>query len=627
LLEPLDFAKKAFKHRKFQPAITLIGLVICVASTIFLILLGQGLGLLFAESIGTRFVSFLSSTISQFIYFDTILVFLVGMVVIYFLFTSLMADRQKDAGLIKALGSKERLGFGYVMAEPLLIIIYGCIGGGLIGSIAFIVYSVVFLPGALLSQGLICFFLFLVFLVVSFCGSWVISSRKAEEMFRVTPVNLFAGDTQNFDFVKEQLVGLRKFLDQLPWTLQVVLKGIIRSRSKSKTAIVCLTLCIFLMTVSLAGGVVAWWTTRSYVDNSFGQNVIAIGNAEVLNEYEGMMTDALNTNLSTFDFLDERFFIDKVFLEKLAAISKIEVIDSRLMMVGLVVEVQTSELVTDDGGSYYVTYGRSDVRSSAALIVGVNADSVADNLLTQNAFLNSNSTIVGSSLAQSIFDNPVKQKIVMNSNDLNNRTTLSVGDIIFDPINQGFVVYVPLSSLQNLNSITTHNLVLVKVQDEVAISEIENLATQYGLTTLSLDRVHELSLSNIDTIWLSILPFPILSVVTTLIGLLNCLLVSFSGRQRDFGILYAMGARPNYGAKLVLMESFVFIIPTAIIGIIFGMIFNFVFLLSNATITSQLLFACIGGLSVLLLSVCLISSGVVLRLNKQSPANLIQGAR
>jgi ABC-type antimicrobial peptide transport system permease subunit len=623
LLGLLDFAKKAFKHRKIQPAITLLGLVICVASTIFLILLGQSLGLIFAQSTGTRFVNFLSSTISQFIYFDTALIFLVGMVVIYFLFTSMMADRQKDVGLIKALGSKENLGFGYVMAEPLLIIIYGCIGGGLIGSITFIVYSAVFLPNALLSQGLICFFLFLGFLVVSFLCSWIISSRKAEDFFKNTPVSLFAGDTQNFDFVKEDLIGLKKFLNRLPWSLQIVLKGIIRSRSKSKTALVCLTLCIFLMTVSLAGGVVAWWTTRNYVDNSFGQNVLAVGNEKVLAEYETMMTDALNIHLSSFNFIDGQFFIDNSFLEKLNTISQIEIVDSRLLLIDKVVEVQTSELVTDDDGSHYVTYGRSNVRSSNALIVGINAHYVADNLLTQNMLLNSNTTIIGSSLAQSIFDNPLKQKIAIDSTD-SHREFFLISDVVLDPINQGFVVYVSIDALQELTSLTTQNLVLIKIQDNTVVSEIERLAEQYGLMTLSLDRVHQLSLSNIDRIWISILPFPILSVITTLIGLLNCLLVSFSGRQHDFGILRAIGAKSNYTAKLVLIESFVFILPTATLGIIFGMMFNFIFLIPNATINPQLLLSCVGGLFILLLSLCLISAMVVLRLNKQLPTKLIQ---
>lgn len=625
MLGLLDFAKKSFRHRKFQPAITLIGLAICVASTIFLVLLGQGLGLLFTQNTGTRFVNFLSSTISQFIYFDTALIFLVGMVVIYFLFSSLMVDRQKDVGLIKALGSKENLGFGYVMAEPLLISIYGCISGGLLGSVAFVIYSAWFLPNVLLSQGLICLFLFLGFLVISFLCSWIISSRRAEAFFRVTPVNLFAGDTQNFDFVKEQLEGLRKFLDRLPWSLQTVLKGIIRSRSRSKTAFVCLTLCTFLMTVSLAGGAIAWWTTRSYVDNSFGQNIIAIGHVDVLNEYEIMITNVLDPNLSTFDFLKEGFFIDNGFVEKLGDISQIAVVDCRLVLVGKVVEVQTSEIVHNDDGNHYVQYGRSNVRSSNALIMGVNSVSVVDNLLTQNdVLLSSNATIIGSSLAQSIFDNPLKQKIAIDSIDSQHREFFSISNVVLDPINQGFVVYIPLDALKELNYLYTQNLVLVKVQDSATVSEVENLAYQYGLNTLSLDNVHQLSLSNIDSIWLSILPFPILSVITTLIGLLNCLLVSFSGRQRDFGILRAIGAKSNYTAKIVIIESLTLIIPTATIGITLGMLFNFTLLIPNATITPQLLIYSISGLTLLLLSIGLISAITILQLNKQTPINLLQ---
>lgn len=536
----------------------------------------------------------------------------------------MMADRQKDVGLIKALGSREKIGFSYVMSEPLLITIYGCALGGLLGSIIFIAYSAVFLPNTLLSQGLIYLFLFLILLAISFCVSWVISGRKAEEFLKSTPINLFAGDTQNFDFVKEQLVGLGKFLDRLPWTLQIVLKGMIRSRSKSKTAIVCLTLCIFLMTVSLVGGAVAWWTTRSYVDNSFGQNVVAIGNEAVLKEYEAMMADALNTNPHTFNFLEDQFIIDGNFIEKLNNIQRINIIDNRLIMVGHVAEVQTTEIVNDADGSHYVTYGRANVRSSTALIVGVNANSTADNLLTKSMLLNSDTTVIGSSLAQSIFDNPLKQKITINSNDSSTRATFSVSDIALDPINQGLVVYVPLDALQKLNSMTAQNLILVNVQDAEAISKIESLAEQYNLNTLPLDKVHQSSLSNIDNIWVSILPFPILSVITTLIGMLNCLLVSFSGRQHDFGILRAMGAKGNYTAKIVLMESFAFVLPTAIVGIIIGLLFNFFFLLPNATISPQLLAACIGGLSLLLSSICFISTMVILRLNRQLPTNLMQ---
>jgi len=594
--------------------IALMGMIICVASTVFLVLLGQGLGLIFAPTSGVKIVSFLSASIAQFIYFDTVLIFLVGMGVIYFLFTSMMADRRRDVGLIKALGSIGEGGFSYVMAEPLLIIMYGCVLGGLTGLSVFIGYALVFLPGTLLAQGWLYGLMVLGLLVGFFCGSWVICSRKAEEYFRVVSVSLFAGDVQSFDFVKEQLEGLKKFLDRLPWLFQVTFKGMIRSRSKTKTAMVCLTCCIFLMTASLVGGVVAWSTTRSYVDNSFGQNVLAIGKEQVLKEYEDMMTSTLDTSLHSFNFLEEQCYIEKEFLEKLNAIQQIDIIDTRLIMIGQIVEVQTIEIVNGN----YITYGPPNVRSSSALIVGLNTNTIADNLLTQNIPLTANATIIGETLAQNLFDNALKQKIAINSNDNSNRETFTISSTNMDLINQGFVVYIPLETLQKLNNLTEQNLILVKVQNTDAILEIENIAKQYNLNILPMDKVHQKSLTNIDNLWLSILPFPILSTITTLISLLNCLLVSFSGRIHDFSILRAIGAKNNYTAKMILIESITYTLPTATVGIIFGMLFNLTLLIPNATITPQLLITCISGLTLLLLSMCLISTTIMLKLNKHS---------
>jgi ABC-type antimicrobial peptide transport system permease subunit len=626
LLSNLDFGRKAFKHRKFQPILALIGLAICVASTIFLVLLGQGLELIFAPSSNGRIANFLSGTISRFIYFDSALIFIIGMLLILFLFSSMMADRKHDASLIKALGSTKDVGFSYVMSEPLLIIIYGCLLGGLVGSVAFVAYSVAFLPFALYPQGVIYVFIILGLLIMSFAVSWFIAGHEAEKMFKIASINLFSGDIQNFDFVKEQLVGFRRFLGKLPWAFQVVVKSMIRSRSKSKIAVICLMLSIVLMTVSFAGGAVEWSTTRNYVDNSFGQNIIAVGNKQVIDEYTALMTTNLNaqsSSLLAFNFLEPQFYINSTFIEKLNSTQGVITVDSRLLMFTRVEEVQTFAIV--DGS--YVSYGDTVPRSSSSLIVGVDPDYVVDNLLTQKEVLNSSNsstTVIGSSLAETIFDSPLKQKIEIFSKDSSTNQVLAIANVTLDPLNRGFVVYMPLDVLQKLNSINGQNLILVKVQNDSATSEIAILAAQYGLAVVNLDKVHQQVLSNVDGIWLSILAFPLLSVITTLIGLLNCMFVSFSGRQHDFGILKAMGANPNYIAKIVLLESFTLILLTAPVGITIGMLFNLVFLLPNATISLHLFIATIGGLSLLLLSMCGLSTIIMLKMNKQSPKNLMQ---
>lgn len=622
MLSILDFAHKAIKHRKFQPILALLGLIICVASTIFLILLGQILG----ENKGPA--NFLSSLTSKFIYLDTVLIFFTGMVIIVFLFSAMMVDRKTDTGLIKALGSVENLGFGYVMSEPLLIIIYGCLLGGLIGSASFAIYSVIYFPLDFF-QAVVYVFIILGLLIVFFASSWFISGREAEKMFKITPTSLFSGDAQNYDFVKEQITGIKKFLDRLPWAFQVVTKSMIRSQSKSKIALVSLVLSIFLMTVSLVGGIVSWSTTRSYVDNSFGQNVIAISNREVSDAFTTIATTSLNSKDSSpqeFNFLEPEFNINSDFVDKIKTIPGVSIVDARLIVFTQVQEVQTFEIVQDMDGSHYVSYGQINPRSSNSLIVGVNPDSSSSDLLAKNIDAKSNTSVVGSSLAETILDQPLKQKIMVFSNSSVN-VDLAISSVAYDPLNSGYVVYVPLGVLQSLNLPIEQNLVLVKLQNNSVISSITSLADEYNLTVVNMDSVRQKSLSNVDNIWLSILPFPLLSVITAMVGLLNCMSVSFSGRQHDFGILKAMGAKDSFAAKIVFLESLTLIALTAPIGVSVGMIFNLFFLLSEATISPEVLLLSICGLSLLLFGMCCLTTIIVLKLNKQLPVRLIQKAK
>lgn len=471
MLGNIDFARKVFKNKKIQPTLALIGLIICVASTTFLVLLGQSLGLIFNPSQTNTSTMFLSGTVSRFIFFDSFLIFLVGMLNIYFLFSSMMADRKRDAGLIKALGSAGDLGFSYVMAEPLMIIVCGCLLGCLTVSAAFSVYSAAFLPFAFFPQGIFYIFIILGLLVVSFVVSWFIAGREAEAMFKVAPINLFSGDTQNFDFVKEQLVGFRKFLNKLPWTFQLVSKSMIRSKSRSKLAIICLMLSIVLMTVSLVGCVVAWSTTKTYVGNLYEQNIIAVGNKQVIDEYAALMTTNLNAStgaIQSFNFLEPQFFINTTLVQQFGSVQGVTAIDNRLLMFATVKEVQTVEPVADsDGSTEYITYGQSPPRSSTALIVGVDPNNTIEDLGWNTS--NTDATVIGTSLADTIFDVPLKQEIQIYNNNPSANVVMPIANVLLDPMNQGFVVYAPLDTVQTLNSISGQNLVLVKVQNDSCI--------------------------------------------------------------------------------------------------------------------------------------------------------------
>ena len=100
-----------------------------------------------------------------------------------------------------------------------------------------------------------------------------------------------------------------------------------------------------------------------------------------------------------------------------------------------------------------------------------------------------------------------------------------------NPLNQGNTVYVPLETLQELNSVDHINIILLVAQkSEETILEINSLAAKNNFKIVDLDEIRGQNLSNIDGIWTSIMFCPLMSFVTAMICLLNCIFVSVSGR-------------------------------------------------------------------------------------------------
>ncbi len=353
-----------------------------------------------------------------------------------------------------------------------------------------------------------------------------------------------------------------------------------------------------------------------------------MGNNSLVNEYVDLMTSPLNAKSpqpETFNFLNPEFIINSTIVYSLRSTQGIAEVDTRLVTFSNIAEVQNLT-IQDEGNPNpdYVMIG--DHRSAQSLVVGIDPNHVANNPLTQKGFLqpqNMDAAVIGDSVANTIFEDPYQQNIDIFSNVSNNSLTLPVTSVAVDILNHGNVVYIPVTALQKLNSIDGFNLILVKIQKSNAVTEISQLAKQYNLTVIDLDNARQQSLSNIDHIWLSILPFPMLSIVTATIGLLNCMSVSMSSHITDFGILRAIGAKPNYVTKAVFLESLFFILVTAPIGIAIGMIFNFLILIPTPVLATPILVASLGGEVLALIGMCGLTTLMMIKKRKQLPMELL----
>ena len=629
MLDELDFAKKDFKHRRFQTLLALIGLIVCVASTAFLVETGLSLWVPSIPRGTIKPTSFLVNITLTFVTFDTLLVFLIGMLNVFFLTSTLMSNRIHDIGLIKAMGSSNGRDHSYIMSGPLLLILSGCLIGSVIGTAAFTVTILLFLQVNLL-QIVIGIAGFIGVFLLTFLVAWFITGYQIENALKTTTIVSLAGDINLFDFKKEQLLWLQRFIGRLPFSLQTVTRGILRSRTKSKTAVICLSASVLLLTVSFVGGFVSWYTTRNYVDKAFGQNVLAIGNQQVIAEYVSLLQPSLNfQNVhNTFNFLNPRFIIDGTFVQKLNSTPQAKTVDCRLITFAQITEIGnfTVEKGETDDEPHYITIG--DHRTTTSLIIGIDPVKTVSNPQTQKGtgfLVNENAATIGDAVARNLFEDPYRESLNISSTASNPGQTFSIGNVAVDPLNQGNTVYLALVTAQNILSTDGSNLILIKTDGlPQTIQTITALANEYDLTVTNMDNVHQQSLSNVDKIWISILPFPLMSMITTAIGLLNCMTVSMAGRLHDFGIIRAIGAKPNYVTKAVFIETLTFVLLTAPVGIILGMLFNFTFLIPSPTLTFPILALSLTALTIMLIAISGLTTIITVKITKQSPSKILQ---
>jgi hypothetical protein len=239
LLGLLDFGKEEFKCKKFRFLLVFFGLVICVSSTIFLITISQSLGVTVFSSSTKLFTASTSNTISSYMGLESVLVFLTGVLTMYFLSSTMMAGRVRDIGLVKALGNTDKNGFGYLMAAPLMVAFFASIIGGFAGfSVSIIVIVCLFGLGAFssfITGGVI---ISVGVAVVFFLLSWGVFSSQTAKALKMVSVSLLAGDESAFDFKKEKMEFIPRVAERLSSAFGVALKNMFRSRSRSKISLV-----------------------------------------------------------------------------------------------------------------------------------------------------------------------------------------------------------------------------------------------------------------------------------------------------------------------------------------------------------------------------------------------------
>lgn len=137
------------------------------------------------------------------------------------------------------------------------------------------------------------------------------------------------------------------------------------------------------------------------------------------------------------------------------------------------------------------------------------------------------------------------------------------------------LVYVPLASLQGMLSLEGRiNNLVIRLDDPQKIYEAR-ARLQAALSSLPVEVAtweqidHELvGIRRYQNALLSIVLAVVFAIVA--LGVANTLLMSMYERLREFGVLRALGARPSFIVRTVLLESFLLCLCGALLGVALG---------------------------------------------------------
>ncbi|MCJ7763248.1 FtsX-like permease family protein, partial [Candidatus Bathyarchaeota archaeon] len=442
-------------RRKLQTSLTLISLTTCVASTLFLLLFSDQIGFGITSVAQNTLTIGYSAIFSKFLLFVGILVFTVGAVIASFIAFLMMAQRTRDFGLMKAAGCPNSLVFGYFLTELLLVLFLGCVLGVALGFLTD--YAVINMSVFQAYQKAPNFWFAPLVFVAFFAFGLIFGLKPLLNAARLSPT-VAISPMQYFGLSK----GNRfKALSRSRITLKIASRSLFRRQSATVRIIVFLSIVFILLTVSIAGSIIANNTTTTRVEKAVGKDILLVAHKDMGNQYTALLSKFSGAKEKTdFNYLDPNFAIPDIVLQQLSTVSGIANFDVRLVCKGYIQELMNFTFDPETQATIPI----GDNREGDSLIVGVEPEKVISAWFINGRFLkndNASEAVVGDSIAALMFELPLSQSFRTQN------TTFSIVGVCLDPINNGLVTFVPLKKLESLNNGSSPNIVLVQLDSSV----------------------------------------------------------------------------------------------------------------------------------------------------------------
>ncbi len=536
------YASKDLKRRPFRSTLVLISLTSIVASTTFIFLFGNVLLDVSSFSITGTLASSMGMFFSTFVWFILLLVFILGAVVVSSTVSLEMVTRRRDIGLMKAVGTTLDTIFDFFMAQSVILLLASVVLGLTFGTVLYMIGMIWlswYLPNIQFSMNFPILQIGFLAAIYLFAGYYS-AQKPIYDTVQESPSLALNPDVGS----KVTKVG---FLDSFGLAFRIAAKGTGRRIRGTRRTIISLFLSFTIASLLWMGGGVVETTSRSYMMRSMGTNVIAIGNSNLLDMYYDAYSLYGTPLNDSFDFLEISDMINSSLLTEINDVFGVVKVEPRLVVYSDVKEGQG--IVWNELLEEYTLIGEN--REGSALLVGVDWDSTLSDWYFEGTRANNTEVWIGGNLADEMFEDPVVQSLQFEG------YSLSVSARAFDTLNGGMMAIMDQTVLRSFFGVTGSNLALVQVDyyDEAIISEIQNLAQNYGFDIYRQQDVLDENIQIVHSIWILLNPLALMALVSAFLGLLNYLLVSVFGRLRDYIIMRSIGAKPSFIAKVMIAEG------------------------------------------------------------------------
>jgi len=576
-------------RRKLQTTLTVLSLTLSVASTLFLLLFTNRLGLGIAASKGTLTLG-LSSIFSQFTLFIGALIFVIGAVLTAFIVFLMMAQRTRDFGLIKAAGCPNSLVAGYFMTELLAVTLVGCVLGLAFGFLAdFLVTNLVFSSYVVPNL----WFAPLVF-VTFFVLALFFGLRPILKASIMSPIDALS--SVNYFGLTEGATK-HKPLSRRAITWRIALRSLYRRQSAILRLTFLLSIVFILLTVSIAGGIIAGNTATSWIAQPVDKNALVIADSTLINQYKMLLTNFSKPQENPdFNYSDPKLSVPDTFVRQLKTLNSVDIVDSRLVLSETVYEEAGFAVLEQTSSSTVFVGGH---RQSESVIIGVNPATLTGSWSLKGQFLGGNDSeaVIGDSLALTMYVRDARNGVAYSDPLLEgleiNGVTFKIVGVCIDSLNNGFVTYVPLDKLANVTGITEPNMLFVKLNSSVdsnmVINQIKGMIQASGLAleVSNLSSAIEQNKVFLSSTWQTIMLLPLFMLASATICFISFMMLSVDEQHQEFAILRAIGAKPRIIVNISAIQSGIVLFTSFGIGISFGIVITTIILMTNPLITTS----------------------------------------